>query len=403
MSKELEELQEMQKTLKNLDEKYSREAEKALNEAKKWGDISAKTKEDVDKIASDYNALAKKVNDVATKLGEAEKLYAELPTNGGRGRVQTVRDLIMNSAGAKAFAADPRTQRNANIAVPRNALTTSGLPGLTVMPDRVPGTLQTLKSKLFIRDLIAPGQTGSNAVSYVKITGFTNAAAAVAENTAKPYSSLTYTNVLTAVKTIAHMFKVSKQALEDFDQLVSDLEVEMNFGLKQVEETEILFGDGTGSHLDGIYHQASAFDAGLGVSGNTVIDVLRLAMLQAQLAKIPATGMAIHMTDWTKEIELKKDSLGRYIVGDPSSNDAPSLWGLPAAITDAEGLVGKFLVGSFALGAQIYDREDANIVMSSENVDDFEKNMISVRCEERLALAVKRPEAFIKGDMADIA
>jgi len=36
-------------------------------------------------------------------------------------------------------------------------------------------------------------------------------------------------------------------------------------------------------------------------------------------------------------------------------------------------------------------------VISTENADDFEKNMISIRCEERLALAVKRPEAFIYG------
>lgn len=61
---------------------------------------------------------------------------------------------------------------------------------------------------------------------------------------------------------------------------------------------------------------------------------------------------------------------------------------------------GKFLTGSFAYGAQLFDREDANVVISTENADDFEKNMITIRCEERLALAVKRPEAFIYGDFA---
>ncbi|WP_367672854.1 phage major capsid family protein, partial [Serratia symbiotica] len=35
--------------------------------------------------------------------------------------------------------------------------------------------------------------------------------------------------------------------------------------------------------------------------------------------------------------------------------------------------------------------------ISTENADDFEKNMISIRCEERVALAVKRPEAFVTG------
>jgi HK97 family phage major capsid protein len=52
---------------------------------------------------------------------------------------------------------------------------------------------------------------------------------------------------------------------------------------------------------------------------------------------------------------------------------------------------------TFSPAAQLFDREDANVVISTENADDFEKNMISIRCEERLALAVKRPEAFIYG------
>lgn len=65
--------------------------------------------------------------------------------------------------------------------------------------------------------------------------------------------------------------------------------------------------------------------------------------------------------------------------------------------TETAAFQGKFLTGAFNAAAQLFDREDANVVISTENADDFEKNMISIRCEERLALAVKRPEAFIYG------
>jgi HK97 family phage major capsid protein len=114
--------------------------------------------------------------------------------------------------------------------------------------------------------------------------------------------------------TIAHMFKASKQILDDFAQLQSTIDAEMRYGLKYAEESEILFGDGTGVHLHGIVPQAEAYSAAFEPDAMTQIDQLRLAMLQSQLARLPASGHVLHFTDWAK-IELTKDTLGRYIIG----------------------------------------------------------------------------------------
>ncbi|VTP66830.1 phage major capsid protein, HK97 family [Leclercia adecarboxylata] len=143
-------------------------------------------------------------------------------------------------------------------------------------------------------NLIAPGRTSAPAIFWVQQTGFTNAAKVVPEGTAKAVQRYP---VRHADHSGHHpsrtMFKASKQILDDFAQLQSTIDAEMRYGLKYVEEQEILFGDGTGAHLKGIVPQASAYDAAFTVEQQNGIDDLRLAMLQAQLARasrLPATS-----------------------------------------------------------------------------------------------------------------
>ncbi|MCC3705220.1 phage major capsid protein [Rouxiella badensis] len=374
---------------------FSQKAEDALKEAKNSGQLSAQTKEAVDKIATEFNALNEANKSLKASMGELEQHVAQMPFNNAAKVVETVGQVVISSEALKAFSASAEGGKRVSIPVNAALLSTDVAQGV-VEPQRLPGIDTAPKQRLFIRDLIAPGRTGAPAIFWVQQTGFTNAAKVVAEGTAKPYSDIQFATKITPVTTIAHMFKASKQILDDFAQLQSTVDAEMRFGLKYVEEQEILFGDGTGVHLHGIVPQATAFNAEFEVDKQNGIDDLRLAMLQAQLARFPASGHVLHFIDWAK-IELTKDSLGRYILANPSGLLGPTLWGLPVVATEAAAFKGKFLTGAFNAAAQLFDREDANVVISTENADDFEKNMISIRCEERLALAVKRPEAFIYG------
>ncbi|EHX3940952.1 phage major capsid protein, partial [Salmonella enterica subsp. enterica serovar Muenster] len=376
-------------------DKFNARAEDALKEAKKSGKLSEETKAAVDKMASEFNALREAEKTLKAAIGELEQHVAQMPLANAKHIVETVGQQVISAEALKTFSAS--VEGGKRVSIPVNAaLISSGVAEGVVEPQRLPGIDTTPKQRLFIRDLIAPGRTSSPAIFWVQQTGFTNKAAVVAENTTKPYSDIAFATKITPVTTIAHMFKASKQILDDFAQLQSTVDAEMRYGLKYVEEQEILFGDGTGVHLHGIVPQASAFSAEFRVEQQNGIDDLRLAMLQAQLARFPASGHVLHFIDWAK-IELTKDTLGRYILANPSGLTGPTLWGLPVVATEAAAFKGKFLTGAFNAGAQIFDREDANVVISTENADDFEKNMISIRCEERLALAVKRPEAFIYG------
>ncbi|ELQ6071201.1 phage major capsid protein [Cronobacter sakazakii] len=395
MSEVNEILKKVSASIEEATGKFNAKAEEALKEAQKTGKLSAETKETVDKMASEFNALKEAEKTLKAALGELEQQVAQMPLANAAKVVETVGQTVISSEALKAFAAS--VEGGKRVSVPVNAaLISTDVPTGVVEPQRLPGIDTAPKQRLFIRDLIAPGRTAAPAIFWVQQTGFTNAAKVVPEGTTKPYSDIQFATQITPVTTIAHMFKASKQILDDFAQLQSTIDAEMRYGLKYVEEQEILFGDGTGAHLKGIVPQASAFSAAFEVEKQNGIDVLRLAMLQAQLARFPASGHVLHFIDWAK-IELTKDSLGRYILANPAALSGPTLWGLPVVATETAAFQGKFLTGAFNAAAQLFDREDANVVISTENADDFEKNMISIRCEERLALAVKRPEAFIYG------
>lgn len=375
--------------------KFNAKAEDALKEAKKSGELSEETKAAVDKMASEFNALREAEKTLKAAVGELEQHVAQMPPANAKQVVETVGHQVISAEALKTFAASIDGGKRVSIPVKAATISTD-IPDGVVEPQRLPGIDTAPKQRLFIRDLIAPGRTSSPAIFWVQQTGFTNNAAVVPENTQKPYSDIQFATKITPVTTVAHLFKASKQILDDFAQLQSTIDAEMRYGLKFVEEQEILFGDGTGAHLDGIVPQASPFNPAFQVEQQNGIDDLRLAMLQAQLARFPASGHVLHFIDWAK-IELTKDSLGRYILANPAALTGPTLWGLPVVATEAAQFLGKFLVGAFNAGAQIFDREETNVVISTENADDFEKNMITIRCEERLALAVKRPEAFVFG------
>ena len=75
------------------------------------------------------------------------------------------------------------------------------------------------------------------------------------------------------------------------------------------------------------------------------------------------------------------------------------MWKLPVVDTNSIP-AGKFMVGAMDMGAQLFDREEAAVEVSTEDGDNFRTNMVTIRAEERLALAVYRPESFVYGSLA---
>lgn len=105
----------------------------------------------------------------------------------------------------------------------------------------------------------------------------------------------------------------------------------------------------------------------------------------------------LHPAAWTG-IELTKDAAGGYIFANPQGIAGPTLWGRPVVPTKGIGAA-NFLVGAFKLAAQIFDRMETEVRISDQDRDNFIRNMLTIRAEKRLAMAVKRATAMVRGTL----
>ncbi|RQP16284.1 phage major capsid protein [Brucella intermedia] len=392
-----EKIGELGQSLASIKEKVGNLATDFTTQLQQHGTVSTELTSKVDKALLE-------LGDTTTRLGDLEKRAAREVENVAR-EPMDIGDIVVASDKFKATDVSGSWRGSIRVGMERADITSANTTvgagrsaGTSLVPGhRVPGIVAPPQRLLTIRDLLAPGRTSQSSVEFVKETGFTNNAAPTAEGAQKPKSDLTFDLETTPVRTIPHIFKASRQILDDAPGLASYINARGTYGLKFVEEGQLLNGDGTGQNLHGIVPQAQAFAPAFVPEQETAIDRLRLAILQVILAEYPANGFVLNPIDWTK-IELTKDLGGNYIVGNAQSPMGPSLWNLPVVQTQAIA-ADKFLTGAFNLAAQIFDRMDIEVLMSSENVDDFEKNMFTIRIEERLALAVYRPEAFVTGNV----
>lgn len=382
-----QEYKQVQADLKSVGDTLKGYAENAEKEIKVHQQLSAESKANADTALSKFNELQAKLNDITQKI--------ERPQDNPKESVQSLGQMVVESESFKNANMNASFRGSVRVNAPRSAITTTTTN--IVAPDRQAGIIVPPVRRMTIRDLLIPGTTNSNSIEFVRETGFTNNAKTVGEGEAKPYSDITFELVTSPVRTVAHLFKASRQILDDVSGLISYIDGRARNGLQLEEENQLLFGNGSGSNILGIVPQASSFTPSLSVANVTAIDRIRLALLQAVLAEFPSNGIVLNPIDWAS-IELTKDNDGRYIIGNPMDGTTPRLWNLPVVETQAMN-ANYFLVGAFNMAAQIFDRMNMEVLISTENNKDFEQNMITIRAEERLALAVYRPEAFVTGEV----
>ena len=295
----------------------------------------------------------------------------------------------------------------------RDLVNTGILPADYLEPLRIPGIQRASDPFGSLRDVLTVGQTNSDALIYFRETAFTNNAAEVGEATAttgttglKPESALTFDQVTDKVATIAHWIPITKQTLWNAPELRTYIEGRLIDGLKMREDEQLLNGDGVGQNLTGL----------LNVSGIQVLDdvpttgyftvnpvndpttdnenfnrVLRAKTLISTVGRAMANFVVVNPVD--HEVFMSStDANQQYFGAGPfSAGNVPTLWGMRVVVNENLA-AGSVLVGD-GRQATIFDRMSAQISVGTID-QQFVRNQFTLLAEERVGLAVFRPQAF---------
>jgi HK97 family phage major capsid protein len=355
-------------------------------------------------FTEERNQHMKMFKDYEERIVQLEQKGIRSPSLGGRPADDLGRTIVESSQYKNFVENGPRESGKIKVgSFFKTALVNAtGQAQPLVAPYRVPGIVTPATPRLTIRDLFPAIPITTNAVNYTRETSFTNNAAMqgagtsplVRENVVKAESALAFELKLAEVQTLAHWIPASKQLLDDQPAMQAYLDTRLRFGLKLVEENQLLNGDGTNNSLSGLVTNATAYDTARNLVNDTRNDTIRHALTQVDLSFYPSEFVILHPNDWEK-IELIKSTQGEYIGAEVSSDGIKRRWG--KVIVDTPSMPqGNFLVGS-SLAARLWDRQEATFELSRSHSDFWIRNLVACLCEERLTITIEAPAALVFG------
>ncbi|GAB2539861.1 phage major capsid protein [Rufibacter soli] len=271
-----------------------------------------------------------------------------------------------------------------------------------IQPNVQPGIINRQAYYNHVRDFLTVRPTNSPVIAYVRENGGEGAFATVAEGALKPQVDYDLSYQTTNVQKIAGHIRISEEMIEDVPFITNYITTRGAEDLRLVEDTQILYGDGTATNLRGITLDAAAFarPTGMGTVANANnVDVLRAAMAQIRVGRYSASAVMLNPVD-VAILEMAKDTQGAYLYSNfTNENSIPRVWGLPIIVSDSI-TAGSFLIGDFRNGAELYDRKALNVRFYDQDRDNAIRNMVTIVIEERLGLASIRPASFVKGTFA---
>lgn len=262
--------------------------------------------------------------------------------------------------------------------------------------------VQGFRERPTVAAWLGTGTLTATSITYYVEALREGAFAAVLEGGLKPQLHYTYDQVNDALTKIAGRVKINDEMAEDLPFIVSEINGRLLYDLVMFEEAQLLNGNGTAPQLRGILNRVGIqLEASAAKADNA--DAVFRALTKIQTATgLTADGMIVNPLDY-QNFRLSKDANGQYFGGGIFTGQygvggvpqQPGLWGQNTVVTSAIA-AGTVLVGAGKQGAAVYRKGGVRVEATNSNEDDFNYNRISIRAEERIALAVRKPSAFVK-------
>ena len=277
--------------------------------------------------------------------------------------------------------------------------------GLIPVPQVAPGIVTTLFAPLSVEDVFASAQANGNTVRYMVEGTATNAAAGVAEGGDKPQSALGLSTTDEAVRKVATTLALSDEIADDAPAIQSYINSRLGLFVSLEVERQLLRGSGS-PELAGLIGRAGVNTYTRLAADDNAVSLARVIANTRGSSFVEPDTVIMHPSQWLST-RLLRDGAGgtignfygagpfgaSYGGNVPTGLFSESLWGKRVVLSTVVG-AGTAVVGSFGQAAQIWARGGPTIEVSNSHSDWFTKDLVAVRCERRLALAVYRPSAF---------
>jgi HK97 family phage major capsid protein len=366
-------------------EKYEGQLQTGVTVATEAKDAVKSLSDDFAKLLGKYQSLSQEMADglknmrpTATKSAaqefvESEKFKAFVAANGEIGKIRL--ELTENLTSVKSTTLGGST---------------------TVFPQQMPGVIPGGFVPLTVRAAlrtIPVGQT--NQINSLREASWTNSAAEASEGTSKLESDITFENYDVPIRTIAHWLKVSNQLLADAPAIVAYIETRLRDGLAQRVERQVIAGNGTSPNISGLTDSGN-YTAYTSTSTDTLTDAINRAKYTLWAAGFPPDLVIVNPADWGSMERLRESgSSGAYLYGVPGMNAGMNPFGVRVVLSTYVS-AGYFIIGAFNPTVVLYERQGAVVEMGYDG-NDFTKNLVTLRAEERLGLGIERPTAILYG------